>query len=105
MQITIYQVNAFTDSLFHGNPAAVCLLTEWLPTEKLLAIAVENNLPVTAFLKREKERFAIRWFTPELELDLCGHGTLASTYIIFNKLEPHLQEVNIYANGGSSTIR
>lgn len=84
----IYYVNAFTNTLFSGNPAAVCLLSEWLPEEQLLKIAIENNLPVTAFLIHENNHYMIRWFTPEYELDLCGHGSFAAAYVIFNFIEP-----------------
>ena len=95
MQIPIYLVNAFTDKLFAGNPAAVCILSEWLPENRLQDIAKENNLPVTAFLLRENDQFHVRWFTPEYELDLCGHGSLAASYVIFNYLEPRWQEIHL----------
>ena len=86
-QISIYHVDAFTERLFSGNPAAVCLLPQWLPEEKLRTIAKENNQPVTAFLVREKNKFAIRWITPESELDICGHGSLSAAFVIFNFIE------------------
>ncbi|MCD4731774.1 MAG: PhzF family phenazine biosynthesis protein [Bacteroidales bacterium] len=85
MKITIYQVDAFTDSVFGGNPAAVCPLNNW-PEDKILqSIAAENNLSETAFFVKE-DNFQIRWFTPEVEVNLCGHATLASAHIIFNHL-------------------
>lgn len=87
MQIPIYHIDAFTDKIFSGNPAAVCILDEWLDDIKLFSIAKENNLPVTAFLVREQDVFNIRWITPHNELPLCGHGTLASSFVIFNLLE------------------
>jgi PhzF family phenazine biosynthesis protein len=90
---SFYHVDAFTDLLFAGNPAAVCLLPTWLSDETLHSIAKENNLPVTAFLVRKDQQFDIRWITPEYELDLCGHGSLAAAYVIFNYLEPSWQEV------------
>lgn len=93
--INFYHINAFTDRLFGGNPAAVCLLPFWLSDHELQAIAKENNLPVTAFLVLTSEKFSIRWITPEQELDLCGHGTLAAAYVIFNELYPHLQDVTL----------
>lgn len=93
MQINIYHVDAFTDHLFGGNPAAVCLLREWLSDTVLNSIAKENNLPVTAFLVHEKEEFSIRWITPEYELDICGHGTLAASYVIFQYVEPNCQKI------------
>ena len=88
MQLPIYQVDAFTDRLFGGNPAAVCPLERWLPDATLQAIAAENNLAETAFFVREGSDFALRWFTPTVEVDLCGHATLASAFVIFNRLDP-----------------
>lgn len=95
MQIPIYHVNAFTDKIFCGNPAAVCVLSRWLPNDDLHAIAKENNLPVTAFLVREGNKFHIRWITPEYELDICGHGSLSAGYVVFNYLEPTWQKVDL----------
>lgn len=95
MKIPIYHVDAFTDNIFHGNPAAVCLLEKWLDDEILHNIARENNLPVTAFLVRDKNKFNIRWMTPEYELDLCGHGSLSAGYVIFNYLEPTWQQADL----------
>jgi len=83
MKIPIFQIDAFSRELFHGNPAAVCPLTDWLPDEVMQQIAMENNLAETAFFVREQGRYRIRWFTPELEVDLCGHATLASAFVIF----------------------
>lgn len=91
--ISLYQVDAFTDQLFTGNPAAVCLLPEWLPEELLTAIATENNLPVTTFLVDAHEHYEIRWFTPDYELDLCGHGSLAAAFIVFTIFEPTWQQI------------
>jgi PhzF family phenazine biosynthesis protein len=87
MHIPIYQVDAFTGRLFAGNPAAVCPLEEWLEDGVLQAIAAENNLSETAFFVRHGDRYHLRWFTPTLEVDLCGHATLASAYVIFNYLK------------------
>ncbi|GGI75887.1 PhzF family phenazine biosynthesis protein [Legionella impletisoli] len=81
--IDIYQIDAFTDKVFHGNPAAVCLLTEWLNDELLQAIAVENNLSETAFILEEADGYQIRWFTPKGEINLCGHATLAAGFLLF----------------------
>jgi PhzF family phenazine biosynthesis protein len=86
MRIPIYQVDAFTSELFSGNPAAVCILEEWLDDERLQAVAAENNLSETAFLLKRDEAFVIRWFTPVTEVVLCGHATLASAFVIFNCL-------------------
>jgi PhzF family phenazine biosynthesis protein len=91
---SFYHVDAFTDTLFAGNPAAVCVLPHWLPDKTLHIIAKENNLPVTAFLVREQNKFSIRWVTPEYELDLCGHGSLAAAYVVFNHLIPDAQMVD-----------
>ncbi|WP_266363650.1 PhzF family phenazine biosynthesis protein [Tellurirhabdus rosea] len=83
MSLKIYKLDAFTDRLFGGNPAAVCPLTEWLPTETMQAIACENNLSETAFYIPTETGYHIRWFTPKVEVDLCGHATLATAYVIF----------------------
>lgn len=82
----IYQVDAFTDQVFGGNPAAVCPLEQWLPDEKMQQIAQENNLSETAFFVQEDDLIHIRWFTPDMEIDLCGHATLASAHVIFNHM-------------------
>lgn len=84
MKLNIYQIDAFTDKLFSGNPAAVVPLESWLPDEVLQNIAAENNLAETAFYVSTDNGFHIRWFTPMLEVDLCGHATLAAAYVIFN---------------------
>lgn len=86
MQIPVYQVDAFTDRLFGGNPAAVCPLTEWISDELLQAIAAENNLAETAFFVPANGHFNLRWFTPACEIDLCGHATLASAHVLFHEL-------------------
>jgi PhzF family phenazine biosynthesis protein len=85
MKIDIYQVDAFASRLFEGNPAAVCPLEAWLPDEVMQSIAAENNLSETAFFVPDGERYAIRWFTPITEVDLCGHATLASAFVLFNR--------------------
>ncbi len=87
MRLPIYQVDAFTDRLFGGNPAAVVPLTEWLPEATMQAVAAENNLAETAFFVREGKEFAIRWFTPTVEAALCGHATLASAYVVSRFLD------------------
>lgn len=86
MNISIYQADAFTDKLFGGNPAAICPLDEWLPDEIMQKIAIENNLAETAFFVKNKTGYKLRWFTPEYEIDLCGHATLASAHILFTEL-------------------
>lgn len=83
MTLTIYQLDAFTSTVFAGNPAAVVPLTEWISDELMQKIAAENNLAETAFYVAEGEQFHIRWFTPTVEVNLCGHATLATAYTIF----------------------
>ena len=89
MKLTIYQIDAFTDQLFGGNPAAVIPLKRWISDELMQKIALENNLSETVFFvpsTNNKSDFEIRWFTPEAEINLCGHATLASAYVLFNML-------------------
>lgn len=93
MRLPLYQVDAFTGRLFAGNPAAVVPLETWLADATLQAIAAENNVSETAFFLREGQGYALRWFTPAVEVDLCGHATLASAHVIFDRLEPQLEKV------------
>ena len=93
MRIPLYQVDAFTGSLFGGNPAAVCPLPEWLPETTMQSIASENNLAETAFFVRQAEGYLLRWFTPTVEVELCGHATLASGYVVTNILTPGRRSV------------
>jgi len=86
MKIPIYQVDAFTNHLFGGNPAAVCPLDSWPKNKLMQNIAAENNLAETAFLVKKENFYEIRWFTPKIEIDLCGHATLASAHVLFNHL-------------------
>ena len=85
--IKIYQVDAFTDTIFSGNPAAVCVLDKWLSSDVMQQIASENNLSETAFLVKNDNQYDIRWFTPNVEVDLCGHATLASAFVLFKFYE------------------
>ncbi len=87
MELTLYQIDAFASELFEGNPAAVCPLDNWLPDDLMQKIAAENNLSETAFFVPKGNGFHIRWFTPTNEVDLCGHATLASSFVIFNILD------------------
>lgn len=87
MKLEIFQVDAFTDKPFGGNPAAVVPLEKWLDDDLMLKIAAENNLSETAFFVKEGARYHIRWFTPTVEMNLCGHATLASAHVIFNELK------------------
>jgi PhzF family phenazine biosynthesis protein len=84
MNLKVYQVDAFTDSLFNGNPAAVCPLETWLADDLLQNIALENNVSETAYYGTAGDFYEIRWFTPTVEVDLCGHATLATAYVLFN---------------------
>jgi PhzF family phenazine biosynthesis protein len=93
MRLSLYQVDAFTDRLFGGNPAAVVPLEDWLPDATMQSIAAENNLAETAFFMREGADYALRWFTPTVEVELCGHATLASAHVIFGRLEPERERV------------
>src|SRR5215813_9680693 len=105
MRIPLYQVDAFTSEVFRGNPAAVCPLESWLPDPTLQAIAAENNLSETAFFVREGSGYALRWFTPTVEVDLCGHATLASGHVVFSFLEPQRDIVNFRtAKAGMLTV-
>jgi predicted PhzF superfamily epimerase YddE/YHI9 len=104
-KIRLYQIDAFAERLFAGNPAAVCPLEEWLPEEVMQAIARENNLSETAFLVRKGEGYDLRWFTPEVEVDLCGHATLASAFVVFEYLEPGRREVRFQTRSGELVVR
>jgi PhzF family phenazine biosynthesis protein len=86
MKLEIYQVDAFTSKPFGGNPAAIVPLGSWLPDETMLDIAAENNLAETAFFVKSDNGYDIKWFTPKVEINLCGHATLGSAYVLFNEL-------------------
>lgn len=86
MKIKMYQVDAFTEQLFGGNPAAVCITDQWLAETLMQSIAAENNLAETAFITADEDGYGIRWFTPAVEVDLCGHATLAAAHVIFHHL-------------------
>ncbi|HVI52888.1 MAG TPA: PhzF family phenazine biosynthesis protein [Candidatus Sulfotelmatobacter sp.] len=99
-RLPLYQVDAFANRLFAGNPAAVVPLQEWLPDALLLSIAAENNLAETAFFVKEGDVRRLRWFTPEYEMDLCGHATLASAWVIFQTLEPKARHLDFITLSG-----
>ncbi len=106
MRLPIYQIDAFTDSLFGGNPAAVCPLESWLPETIMQAIAAENNLAETAFFVPDGGDYALRWFTPTVEVDLCGHATLAAGYVVFRFLETQREAVCFHTTkAGTLTVR
>jgi len=100
MNIPIFQVDAFTDKIFSGNPAAVCLLEEWLTENQMQAIAAENNLSEMAFLVPQGDDYALRWFTPQCEVRLCGHATLASAFVIFTFVQPGKTSVRFDTRSG-----
>lgn len=104
MKLTIYQVDAFAENVFQGNPAAVIPLQDWVGDDLMQKIALENNLSETAYFVKTDTGFHIRWFTPTFEIDLCGHATLASAYIIKNFIEPHLAEIN-FTTQKAGTLR
>jgi len=94
----IYQVDAFTDKVFGGNPAAVVPLKQWLPDGVMQSIAIENNLSETAFFIPTDKGYHLRWFTPTYEIDLCGHATLATSHVILNELHPGQKSVTFETN-------
>lgn len=104
MELPIYQIDAFADRLFAGNPAAVVPLKAWLPEATMQAIAAENNLSETAFFVPEGAGFGLRWFTPAWEVPLCGHATLASAHAIMTILDPGLSAVRFESKSGPLTV-
>jgi len=98
MKLNIFQVDAFTRSPFGGNPAAVVPLDAWLPDDVMHNIAQENNLSETAFFVRNADVFEIRWFTPTFEIDLCGHATLASAFVIFDVLKLETKTIRFHSH-------
>ena len=100
-----YVVDAFTDALFKGNPAGVCLLDEWLDGEVMQNIAAENNLAETAFIVKRENHYALRWFTPEVEIDLCGHATLASAFVIANFVDNNAEAMHFETKSGILSVR
>ena len=104
MTIPIYQVDAFTIGPFSGNPAAVCPLDAWLDAATMQSIAAENNLAETAFIVTREEGYDLRWFTPAIEVDLCGHATLAAAYVVLNHLQPDLDSVSFETLSGTLIV-
>jgi predicted PhzF superfamily epimerase YddE/YHI9 len=104
MKIPLYQVNAFTSRPFSGNPAAVCPLERWLPDAILQAIAAENNLSETAYYVQHENRYELRWFTPTVEVDLCGHATLATAYVIWAIRGVSLARLHFDSRGGPLAV-
>ncbi|MES2801354.1 MAG: PhzF family phenazine biosynthesis protein [Bdellovibrionota bacterium] len=101
MKQSIYFLDAFTSEIFKGNPAAVCPLDNWLSETQMQKIAAENNLAETAFLVKKLDHYELRWFTPTVEVDLCGHATLASAYVIFNNLNYSGSQIRFETKSGS----
>lgn len=99
-----YIVDAFSDKIFEGNPAAVCVMKEWLPDALMQKMAMENNLSETAFTVKEGNHYRLRWFTPGKEINLCGHATLATAYIITNFVEPNTTIVQFHTLSGTLVV-
>jgi PhzF family phenazine biosynthesis protein len=100
-----FVVDAFTDEMFKGNPAGVCILTNWLEDELLQNIAAENNLAETAFIVKNEKDYSLRWFTPKTEIDLCGHATLASAFVIINFLDKNNDTISFKTKSGILTVK
>ena len=100
-----YVVDAFTDKVFSGNPAAVCVLDKWLDDNIMQKIAIENNLSETAFIVKEDEKYHIRWFTPGNEIDLCGHATLGSSYVLANFVDSSAKEFVFSSMSGDLIVK
>jgi PhzF family phenazine biosynthesis protein len=104
MKLPLYQIDAFANKPFEGNPAAICPLDDWLPDELMQSIAAENNLSETAYFVPTNEGYHIRWFTPLHEVDLCGHATLASAWVIFNLLGYPNDDIAFDSKSGTLTV-
>ena len=104
MKIPYYQIDAFTSSVFLGNPAGVCLLDEWLEDGILKSIAAENNLSETAFCVKNGDDYDLRWFTPTVEVDLCGHATLAAAFALFKDVIPSKDRISFHSKSGLLTV-
>ncbi|MFN1834719.1 PhzF family phenazine biosynthesis protein [Balneola sp. MJW-20] len=105
MKLPIYQVDAFTDHRFGGNPAAVCPLEKWPSDKEMQNIAAENNLSETAFFKQTGDSFHLRWFTPSTEVELCGHATLATAHVLFNEMGYSKEEIAFDTLSGRLTVK
>ncbi|MED4241115.1 PhzF family phenazine biosynthesis protein [Priestia megaterium] len=99
-----YVVDAFAEKIFEGNPAGVCIMNEWLPDDTMQNIAIENNLSETAFAVKEENGYHLRWFTPGGEIDLCGHATLATAYILFRFVETSQESIVFNSKSGELTV-
>ena len=99
-----YIVDAFTNKPFSGNPAAVCVMDKWPSEEFMKNLAMENNLSETAFIVKEEQGYHLRWFTPGSEVELCGHATLASSFVLFSFIEPEKERLHFYSRSGELTV-
>lgn len=104
MELPVYQIDAFTDEVFAGNPAAVCPLDSWIGDDAMQAIAAENNLSETAFFVADGNGYHLRWFTPALEVELCGHATLATAFLIFERFAPDADILRFRTRSGDLTV-
>lgn len=105
MKIKIFQVDAFAEQLFSGNPAGVCPLEKWMPDDLMQNIAMENNVAETAFFVKDGGHYQIRWFTPAVEVDLCGHATLAAAHVIFNYTGYASNVIHFTSKSGDLLVR
>src|SRR5947208_1356603 len=105
MPVPIFHVDAFAHKAFKGNPAAVCPLELWLDDETLRQVAAENNVSETAYFVRESDHYRLRWFTPICEVDLCGHATLASAFVLLTIMEPQSDGVSFETRSGPLSVR
>ena len=104
MEVRFYHIDAFANRVFAGNPAGVCFLNSWIEDSLLQSIAAENSVPETAFLVRKGNEYELRWFTPKVEIDLCGHGTLASAFAVFEYINPEARQVAFQTKSGRLTV-
>ncbi len=105
MKLSLFQVDAFTDQIFSGNPAGVCPLEAWLSEPTMLSIAAENNLSETAFCVPRDDGYDLRWFTPKAEVQLCGHATLATAFVLFTIIEPGRKSVQFQTRSGTLAVQ
>ncbi|MGR3809901.1 PhzF family phenazine biosynthesis protein [Jiulongibacter sp. NS-SX5] len=104
MKLKIYQADAFTSKVFGGNPAAIIPLEDWLSDELMQNIALENNLSETAYVVKKADRYEIRWFTPTIEVNLCGHATLAAAHILFEELNESGNIIHFDSKSGPLSV-
>ena len=105
MRIDLFHVDAFTNQLFSGNPAAVCILESWLPDAVMRKMAAEHNLAETAFVVPRGDKYDLKWYTPEIEMDLCGHATLASAHVLFEEIGIEKESIAFETNSGLLQVK